>query len=139
MRPFTAFVVGLIFGIGLIVSGMTDPFKVLAFLDVAGKWDPSLAFVVVGAIGASAVGFRLGGKRGAPVLGGAFNLPTATHIDRRLVIGSLVFGVGWGLSGFCPGPAVVTYGAGYFKGFVFVAAMVAGMGIYEIVERARRL
>jgi uncharacterized membrane protein YedE/YeeE len=139
MRPLAAFAAGIVFGLGLIVSGMADPSKVIGFLDITGKWDPSLAFVMVGAIAVSVVAFRLAGKRAEPVLGGPFHLPTTTEIDRRLVIGSLVFGVGWGLAGFCPAPAVVAYGAGYFKGVVFVAAMLAGMGFYEIVERARGL
>ena len=135
MHALLAFAAGLVFGLGLIVSGMADPSKVLGFLDLAGKWDPSLAFVMVGAIGVSVIAFRLAGKRAEAVLGGPFHLPTATRIDRRLVIGSVVFGVGWGLAGFCPAPAVVAYGAGYFKAVVFVFAMVAGMGIYEIAER----
>ena len=117
---------------------MADPSKVLGFLDVAGRWDPSLMFVMLGAIGVSVVAFRLAGKRAEPVLGGLFHLPTATQIDRRLVIGNLVFGVGWGLAGFCPAPAVVAYGAGYFKAVVFVLAMLAGMAVYEVVERWRR-
>jgi hypothetical protein len=138
MRALAAFVAGLVFGLGLIVSGMADPSKVLGFLDIAGKWDPSLAFVMVGAIGVSLVAFRVAGKRAGPLLGGAFHLPTAKQIDRRLVVGSLVFGVGWGLAGFCPAPAVVAYGAGYFKAVVFVLAMLAGMAIYELLERGRR-
>ena len=138
MRPLASFAAGLVFGLGLIVSGMADPSKVLGFLDLAGKWDPSLAFVMIGAIGVSVVAFRLAGERAAPMLGGPFHLPTATQIDRRLVLGALVFGVGWGLAGFCPAPAIVVYGAGYFKAVVFVAAMLAGMGVYEIAERVRR-
>jgi uncharacterized membrane protein YedE/YeeE len=137
MHALAAFAAGIVFGLGLIVSGMADPSRVLGFLDLAGKWDPSLAFVMAGAVAVSAAAFRLARKRAEPVLGGAFYLPTATHIDRRLVLGSIVFGVGWGLAGFCPGPAVVTFGAGYFKAVVFVAAMLAGMAIYEIVERRR--
>jgi uncharacterized membrane protein YedE/YeeE len=139
MNALAAFAAGLVFGLGLIVSGMADPSKVLGFLDLAGKWDPSLAFVMVGAIGVSAVAFRLARKRAQPVLGDVFHLPTATRIDRRLVIGSIVFGVGWGLAGFCPAPAIVAYGAGYFKAVVFVIAMLAGMGIYEIIERRKRV
>jgi len=138
MRPLAAFAAGLVFGLGLIVSGMADPSKVLGFLDLAGKWDPSLAFVMAGAMSVSFVAFRLAAKRAGPVLGGRFYLPTATQIDRRLVVGSLVFGVGWGLAGICPAPAVVVFGAGYLKAAVFVLAMVAGMAIYEVVERARR-
>src|SRR5262245_42889395 len=126
MHALAAFAAGLVFGVGLIVSGMADPSKVLGFLDVAGSWDPSLAFVMIGAIGVSLLAFRVAGKRAAPVLGDAFRLPDAKQIDRRLLVGSVVFGVGWGLAGFCPAPAVVAYGAGYFKAVVFVAAMIAG-------------
>jgi uncharacterized membrane protein YedE/YeeE len=93
---------------------------------------------MVGAIGVSLVAFRVAGKRAAPVLGGGFHLSTARQIDRRLVIGSVVFGVGWGLAGFCPAPAVVAYGAGYFKAVVFVLTMIAGMGIYELLERRKQ-
>ena len=138
MRSLAAFVAGLVFGLGLIVSGMADPSKVIGFLDLAGNWDPSLAFVMVGAIAVAVVAFRVAGKRAQPVLGGPFHLPTATQIDRRLIAGSVVFGVGWGLAGFCPAPAVVAYGAGYFKAVVFVIAMIAGMVLFEQVERRRR-
>ena len=137
MSLLAAFAAGLVFGLGLIVSGMADPSKVLGFLDLAGKWDPSLAFVMAGAIAVAVVAFRVAAKRAGPVLGGPFHMPTAMHIDRRLLLGSLVFGVGWGLAGFCPAPALVASGAGYFKAVVFVAAMLAGMGLYEIVERVR--
>jgi len=138
MREIVSFAAGLVFGLGLIVSGMADPSKVLGFLDLAGKWDPSLAFVMVGAIGVSLVAFRLAGKRAAPVLGGGFHLPAARQIDSRLVLGSIVFGVGWGLAGFCPGPALVAVGAVQMKAVAFVAAMVAGMLAFEWLERARR-
>lgn len=138
MRPLAAFAAGLVFGLGLIVSGMADPSKVIGFLDLAGKWDPSLAFVMVGAIVVAVVAFRLAGRRAQPLLGGTFRLPVATEIDRRLVVGSLVFGAGWGLAGFCPAPALVVTGAGYFKAVVFVLAMVSGMALHELVERWRR-
>lgn len=135
---FTEFAVGLIFGIGLILSGMTDPGKVLGFLDLAGVWDPSLAFVMGGAILIGMIGFFLAKKRTTHLLGGALDLSQPTLIDRRLVLGSLTFGVGWGLAGFCPGPALVSLGAGQPKAVVFVLAMVAGMGLFEWLERRQK-
>ena len=127
--------VGLVFGLGLIVSGMADPAKVLGFLDLAGAWDPSLALVMVGAISVAAIAFAVARKRTVSLLGAAMKLPTARDIDRRLVVGSLLFGVGWGIAGFCPGPALVALGAGEVKALVFVVAMLAGMGIFEMLER----
>jgi uncharacterized protein len=116
---------------------MTDPFKVIGFLDVSGAWDPSLAFVMIGAIVVGLIAFRLAGRRAAPLLGGEMRLPDARAVDRRLVLGSLTFGVGWGLAGFCPGPAVVALGAGYLQAAVFVGAMLGGMALYEILDRRR--
>jgi hypothetical protein len=138
MQAVSALLIGLLFGAGLLVSGMTDPFKIIGFLDIAGLWDPSLAFVMAGAVTVGLIAFRLAGRRPAPLLGGEMRVPAAGGIDRRLVIGSLTFGVGWGLAGFCPGPAVVALGAGYVKAAVFVAAMLAGMALYEILERRGR-
>ena len=138
MHASGAFAAGLIFGIGLIVSGMTDPSKVIGFLDLAGRWDPSLAFVMAGAIAVGLVGHRLARRRATAFFGGALQLPAARQIDGRLVLGSAVFGVGWGLGGFCPGPAVVSAGAGQDKAVVFVLAMLVGMAIYEIAERLLR-
>ncbi len=135
MHALGAFVAGLMFGIGLIVSGMTDPSKVIGFLDLAGRWDPSLAFVMVGAIVVGMIGYAVARKRTVAFLGGAMHLPTARQIDRRLVLGSLVFGAGWGLAGFCPGPAIVSLGAGQDKAVVFVIAMLAGMAFYESAEK----
>jgi uncharacterized membrane protein YedE/YeeE len=138
MHVLSAFLTGLLFGAGLIVSGMTDPFKVIGFLDIAGAWDPSLAFVMAGAVLVGLIAYRLAGRRTVAVLGGPMRLPAAAGaIDRRLVLGSLAFGVGWGLSGFCPGPALVALGAGYGKGAAFVAAMLAGMALFEMLERLR--
>ncbi len=128
---------GLVFGLGLIVSGMANPAKVLGFLDLAGAWDPSLAFVMGGAVAVSAVGFLLAGRRKASLLGAPMVLPTARRIDRRLVGGGLLFGVGWGIAGFCPGPALVSLGTGEFKAIVFVGAMLLGMGLFELLERRR--
>ena len=137
MRAFAAFVAGLVFGIGLIVSRMASPAKVLGFLDIAGRWDPSLAFVMAGAIGVGLVAFRAAAKRSATLLGAPMQLPARGEVDRRLVCGALLFGIGWGLAGFCPGPALVAMGAGKPKAFVFVAAMIAGMLLFELIERAR--
>ena len=135
MNALAAFAAGLVFGIGLIVSGMTDPGKVIGFLDVAGRWDPSLAFVMGGAILVGYFAFAAAGKRGRTFLGGAMHLPTRRDIDARLVAGSAVFGIGWGLAGFCPGPALVALGAGIDQAALFVAAMLAGMVIYDAAER----
>ena len=137
MHRITEFFVGLLFGLGLMLSGMTDPSKVLGFLDLFGTWDPSLAFVMGGAIAVGFFAFALARQRTVSLLGGAMHLPKATQIDRRLVLGGLTFGAGWGLAGFCPGPGIVSMAAGEVKAAVFVAAMVAGMVIYEAVERLR--
>lgn len=135
MHALSAFVTGLVFGVGLIVARMTDPSKIIGFLDVAGAWDPSLAFVMTGAIMVGLVAFRAARRRTDAFLGGAMHLPTVRHIDRRLMLGSLGFGAGWGLAGYCPGPALVALGAGQDKAVVFVIAMLGGMAIYEIAER----
>jgi hypothetical protein len=137
VHALSAFAAGLIFGIGLIVSGMTDPSKVIGFLDLAGQWDPSLVFVMVGAILVGLIAYRIAHERAVSFLGGAMRLPAARQIDRRLIAGSLVFGIGWGLAGFCPGPALVSLGSGQDKAVVFVLAMVAGMALYEAAERWR--
>lgn len=129
------FIIGLIFGLGLILSGMSNPAKVLGFLDLAGTWDPSLAFVMGGAIIVGLVAFQVARKRTQTFLGGALKLPTAKDIDKRLVLGSLAFGAGWGLAGFCPGPALVSLGSGEIKAFIFVAAMLVGMGLFELINR----
>jgi uncharacterized membrane protein YedE/YeeE len=131
-----AFIVGLVFGIGLIVAGMTDPAKVQGFLDLAGNWDPSLAFVMGGAILVGLLAFRFAGKRERSLLGDVMRLPTTAQIDRRLVLGSLAFGVGWGLAGYCPGPALASLASGNVKPLIFTGAMLAGMGIFELLERA---
>ncbi|WP_428000978.1 DUF6691 family protein [Acidovorax sp.] len=138
LQRISEFGIGLVFGLGLIISGMTDPAKVLGFLDLAGLWDPSLAFVMGGAILVGVFAFAVARKRTTSVLGGAMQLPTAHHIDRRLVLGSLLFGAGWGIAGFCPGPAIVSLGAGEPKAVVFVLAMLAGMGAFEWLEGRRR-
>ena len=135
MRVAASFLAGLVFGFGLILSGMANPAKVLGFLDLAGAWDPSLAFVMAGAIGVGVFAFGLARRRTVSFLGADMKLPTARHIDRRLVGGSLVFGIGWGIAGFCPGPGLVALGMREWKAVVFIAAMLAGMGLYELLER----
>jgi uncharacterized membrane protein YedE/YeeE len=135
MHIFMALIAGIIFGIGLIVSGMTDPSKVVGFLDLAGRWDPSLGFVMGGAILVGLIAFRFASGREKSLLGGAMRRPTATQIDRRLVLGGLAFGVGWGLAGYCPGPALASLASGGGKPVIFTAAMVAGMLIFELLER----
>ena len=135
MQILMAFVTGTIFGIGLILSGMTDPSKVIGFLDLAGHWDPSLAFVMGGAILVGVVAFRFARGREKSLLGNEMRLPTSSQIDRRLVLGSLAFGTGWGLAGYCPGPALVSIAQGGAQPLIFVAAMLAGMVIYEIQDR----
>lgn len=133
------FVAGLVFGLGLIFAGMSDPGKVIGFLDLFGAWDPSLAFVMGGAIMVGAVAFAFARKRTTSFLGGAMHLPRYADIDKCLVVGSLVFGAGWGLAGFCPGPALVSLGAGQPKAVLFVLAMVVGMLAFEFLERRSQL
>ncbi|MED5389348.1 MAG: YeeE/YedE family protein [Pseudomonadota bacterium] len=131
----SAFGVGLLFGLGLLLAGMANPAKVLAFLDLAGPWDPSLALVMVGAIAVASIGFTLTRGRSLAWSGEPIQIPTNRKLDRRLVLGSLGFGVGWGLAGFCPGPALVALGTGSLKAVIFVAAMLAGMALFERLER----
>jgi len=135
MNALAAFVAGLVFGLGLLLSGMADPGKVIGFLDLAGRWDPSLAFVMAGAIAVGAVAFAFGKRRARSFLGAAMHVPTRRDVDARLVLGSVVFGVGWGVAGFCPGPALVSFGSGQDKAAVFVAAMLGGMLFYHAAER----
>jgi uncharacterized protein len=135
MSALFALAAGLVFGIGLVVSGMADPAKVLGFLDLAGAWDPSLALVMAGAIAVALPAFALAKRRETSLLGVPMQLPKSSTIDRRLVFGSLAFGVGWGLAGFCPGPALVALGMLRWEALLFVAAMLAGMALFELVER----
>ena len=138
MTIFASLLAGLVFGLGLIVSGMADPAKVLGFLDLGGAWDPSLAFVMAGAIAVGAVAFAVARQRTMSLLGAAMQLPTSRDLDGRLVIGSVVFGIGWGVAGFCPGPGLVALGMGEAKALVFVLAMLVGMGAFELLERRRQ-
>lgn len=135
MPIVTSLLAGLLFGLGLIFSGMADPAKVLGFLDLAGAWDPSLALVMAGAVAVGLVAFTLAKGRTRSLLGLNMQLPSTTTIDRRLVLGSLMFGIGWGVAGFCPGPALVALGMGEVKAAVFVLAMLAGMGVFALLER----
>ena len=135
MQTALVFISGLVFGIGLIISGMSNPAKVINFLDVAGNWDPSLAFVMLGAIPVSFIGFRVIEKQGQTVFHEQLHLPGTKTINRQLVIGGFVFGADWAIAGFCPGPALVALGAGYAKAFVFVAAMIGGMLLHDKVYK----
>jgi len=135
MSLLTSLLAGLIFGLGLVISGMTNPAKVLGFLDLFGQWDPALAFVMAGALMVGSVAFRIAGKRTRTILGAPISLPTARNIDRRLVVGSLAFGIGWGLAGYCPGPVITSLATGGGKPWIFFVAMLAGMAMFEIAER----
>jgi uncharacterized membrane protein YedE/YeeE len=137
MSHFFALLVGLIFGLGLILSGMTNPAKVQGFLDLTGNWDPSLAFVMLGAISVATVGFLRAKQVSLTWAGSTMSLPQAGVITPRLIWGSVAFGAGWGLAGFCPGPALVSLGAGEIKAVVFVTAMVAGMGLFEWIQKQK--
>jgi uncharacterized membrane protein YedE/YeeE len=135
MHRISEFLIGLLFGVGLMLSGMTDPGKVIGFLDVTGLWDPSLALVMGGAIGVAFFAFAMAKKRSTNFLGGAIDWPASDKIDRHVVLGSLVFGVGWGMAGFCPGPAWVSLAAGQEKAFYFVGSMIFGMIAYQSIQR----
>lgn len=138
MYTFASFAAGLLFGTGLIVAGMANPAKVLGFLDIAGAWDPSLALVMAGAAGVGAAAFAVMRGQTRTLLGAPVRLPGPRKVNRRLVAGSLVFGIGWGLAGICPGPALVLAGQASAKGLVFLAAMLAGNALFEVLEKATR-
>jgi len=133
----TSFACGLVFGIGLLISGMTDPTKVLGFLDLFGAWDATLAFVMAGAVAVSSAGFALARRRGAPVLAAKSLWPSRSDIDASLVIGSALFGLGWGLVGLCPGPALVNLAGLSLPVVLFVAAMAAGMIGHDLLRERR--
>lgn len=130
-RAIVAFICGLVFGAGLIISQMSNPAKVIGFLDVAGKWDPSLALVMAAAVTVFGVLYRLARRQGTPRLAPQFTLQEKNSLDAPLIVGALIFGVGWGLGGFCPGPAIVSAAFGDARVWVFVAAMIAGMLVYR--------
>ena len=131
------YLIGVLFGLGLIISGMTNPAKILAFLDIAGVWDPSLIFVMGGAVLVGLIAFYLAKNRTQSFLGGAMHIPTRRDIDCPLIIGSALFGVGWGLAGFCPGPALVSLGSGELKALVFVVAMLGGMLLFDFLGQKK--
>lgn len=135
LRNIAALAAGLLFGLGLILSGMANPAKVLGFLDLPGHWDPSLALVMGGAIAIGIPAFALAKRRSQSLLGVPMQLPTARQIDRRLVLGSVLFGIGWGIAGICPGPALVLLGMASLKGLAFVLALLAGMLLFSWAER----
>ena len=137
MRTLSALVAGLLFGVGLAMSGMLNPVRVLGFLDVAGAWDPTLAFVLAGAVAVSAAGYQVARRRQHPAFAARFDIPTGRHIDARLLAGAAIFGVGWGLAGFCPGPALASLSLGLVKSFGFVAAMLLGMALHGALTRRR--
>ena len=137
LHALSALAAGLLFGAGLLVSGMTRPMKVIGFLDVFGRWDASLMFVMVGAIAVHAVAYRLIRKRSSPLFAGKFVLPTRRDLDAKLLIGAALFGVGWGLGGYCPGPGIVSLAGGGLNALVFVSAMLAGMLATGKLEAAR--
>ncbi len=130
-HQISAFLAGALFAAGLVIAGMTQPAKVIGFLDVTGSWDPSLAFVMGGALVVYGVAFRLITKRSMPLLGGRFQIPSRTDITPRLLIGASLFGIGWSIAGFCPGPAIVGFGSGMSEAFVFMPGMVAGMVLFR--------
>ena len=134
MRLLSAFIVGMVFGTGIAISGMINPAKVLNFFDIAGTWDPSLIFVMVGALMTTFIGYRLVLRRDAPVIEETFQLPLARDIDARLIGGSAVFGLGWGIAGFCPGAAVPALGSGKWEVALFVAALLAGLWVARAIR-----
>ncbi|ROM94266.1 DUF6691 family protein [Pseudomonas brassicacearum] len=137
MRKLTAFIAGLLFGIGLLLAGMANPAKVLGFLDIAGLWYPSLALVMIGAIAVAWIPFHWAMKQKKSLLGLPMQLPANREVDRRLIGGSLLFGVGWGIAGMCPGPALVLLPTGHWQAWVFVIAMLAGMLIFNVLQTRR--
>jgi uncharacterized protein len=133
-----SFGAGLLFGVGLLVSGMTQPAKVVGFLDVLGSWDPSLGFVMLGAIAVHFAAYRLVPRLRGPLWAGGWSLPTRRDVDGRLLAGAALFGAGWGLGGYCPGPALTSVVAGAHQTLLFTGAMLVGMGVYRLWEASRR-
>jgi uncharacterized membrane protein YedE/YeeE len=137
MTKLSAFLAGLIFGLGLLLAGMANPAKVLAFLDVAGAWDPSLALVMVGAIAVAVIPMNWARKHKQSLLAAPMQLPVSRELDVRLIGGSVVFGIGWGIAGICPGPAVALLFTGHWQVLIFVVAMLAGMYVFSSLEGRR--
>lgn len=137
MQWMTAGLAGLLLGIGLILSGMANPAKVIGFLDVAGPWDPSLGLVMGGGLVVGSIGFALLKKQPKTLSGEPLNLPASRKIDLRLILGSVLFGIGWGITGICPGPGLVLLGAGIPEGVIYVASLLAGMTLYSLIEKLR--
>ncbi len=135
MAAAVAFFSGLLFALGLGLSGMTQPAKVLAFLDIGGAWDPSLAMVMIGAIAVHATSYRIITRRPSPLLGGHFGLPSSTQLDAKLLGGAALFGVGWGIAGYCPGPALTAIGGGSAAALTFVPAMLGGMFVHSLIDK----
>lgn len=133
MKLIFALITGLVFGTGIAISGMMDPAKVLNFFDLAGTWDPSLAFVMGGALIVTFFGYRLAWKRQSPLFGGRFQVPTGTDIDMKLVGGSALFGIGWGIAGFCPGAAIPALGTGRWEVLLFLGAVVVGFYVRRLL------
>ena len=138
MKTIVCFVCGIVFALGLGISGMTQPSKVIGFLDFAGAWDASLAFVMVGGIGVFFVAYRLSLRMGAPLLAAEFAIPKRTNLDARLILGAAIFGAGWGLGGFCPGPAITSLASGAPPVFVFVSSMAAGIYLHAATQSLSR-
>lgn len=137
MQPLVSLMAGLVFGLGLAIAEMTNPLKVLAFLDLAGDWDPSLAFVMGGAVTVTALAFRFILRRPVPFYGERFHLPTLTQVDRKLLVGAALFGIGWGLAGYCPGPALATVLSGNSEAWLFVPAMLVGGALQRWQRRSQ--
>jgi uncharacterized protein len=137
MQWVTAGLAGLLLGLGLILSGMANPAKVIGFLDVAGPWDPSLGLVMGGGLLVGSIGFALLKKQPKTLSGEPLNLPASRKIDLRLILGSVLFGIGWGITGICPGPGLVLLGAGIPEGVIYVASLLAGMTLYSLIEKLR--
>lgn len=134
MRLIVSYLIGLVFGIGIAISGMANPAKVLNFFDIAGTWDPSLAFVMGGALITTFIGYKLVFGRARPVMGDSFQVPTNRALDARLLGGAAVFGIGWGIAGFCPGGAIPALGTGRWEVFAFTAAVIAGIYLAKALQ-----
>lgn len=138
MANLSALICGLVFGLGLLISGMTEPEKVLGFLDAAGFWNPSLAFVMLAAVSVATLAYTLARRRSKTLLGESFHVPATSTVDGRLLAGATLFGIGWGLVGICPGPALVLLGSGSIKGMIFLLSMLGGMTLFEAVQRSAK-